>query len=133
MSWTTQLSTTPVSAFDTILSSLTQQEGECLQLLYDTFQQYLTDKPIKRLDRGNFLGEQPKEQYVIDNLRSSVNAAACFSIKGLLNNPDLSTTLDSNNLKRLKILGLIWSNDDLHYGFTPLGVDFIEAMLESSP
>jgi hypothetical protein len=130
MSWTTQLSITPVSVFDTILSSLTQQEGECLQLLYDTFQQYLINNPIKQFDRGSFLEEPLKEVYVIDNIRSSVNVAAHFSIKALLSNPDFSTVLDSNNLKRLKVLGLIQSNDDMHYGFTSLGIDFIEAMLQ---
>lgn len=97
--------------FTYILNQLNQQDGYCLQELYDKFCSFKVNPIVN-------------PTITIDSAEKAVSASLCINYsKGLSDNNGKFT---SKNLDKLVSLGLLFSKDNVHYGLTVLGLSLLK-------
>jgi hypothetical protein len=100
--WTSQLTATS-GDYTPIIQTITSDDGECLQSIYDTLESHATST-------GNTLTDY-------------VQQSICVGLENdetIVNTPSIAT---------LKATGVIVTNDNVHIGLTTLGYGFMEVML----
>jgi hypothetical protein len=100
--WTSQLTATS-GDYTPILQTITPDDGECLQAIYDALEDHA-------VTTGN-------------TLIGYVQQGICVALENdetVINTPSIAT---------LKATGVIATNDNVHIGLTTLGYGFMQAML----
>lgn len=100
--WTSQL-TAQSGVFTPILTTLTPDDGECLQAIYDALEAHAT------------VTNQTLMDYVTNGI--------CVALE---NN---ETVINTPSIVTLKAVGVILSSDGVHIGLTMLGYGFMQTML----
>jgi len=123
MSWINDLSADNTTAFATIKGLLRQQDGLCLE----EFISFIRNK----LNQGVAQNTSDEVTVIIDSVDLAIKYKLCFNMEDL--DKDSNSSIYTACLLRLKNLGLVYSIDEINFGLTALGVDFIEAMQISTP
>jgi hypothetical protein len=103
--WTSQLTATS-GDYTPILQTITPDDGECLQSVFDTLQDYATATNTSLLD------------YITKGI--------CVALSEQIEDENIPIKLE--NLATLKAVGLIITTDYVHIGLTPLAYGFLNSV-----
>jgi len=103
--WTQQLTAQP-GDFTPILSTITHEDGECLQAIYDALINHATVT-------GNTLSD-----YVAQGI--------CVGLE------QDGVVINTASIATLKAVGVLLTTDGVHLGLTPLGFGFMQTMLANA-
>lgn len=105
MSWTDQL-TAQSGNYSLILTTLTPDDGLCLQAVYDTLNAHATA--------------------FNSTLMNYVLQGVCVNLQEQMD--DANNPIKLPNLATLKALDLITTNDNIHIGLSLLGYEFLQSV-----
>jgi hypothetical protein len=118
MSWINDLPVDNTSAFATVKALLNQQDGLCLE----EFNSFM----LSKVNEGVTYQLSEEREVVIDSVESAIKYRLCFNMNDL--DLDSNSNINKGCLLKLKNLGLIYTIDEINFGLTKLGLDFIDAM-----